>query len=59
MDKVLADGDNAKAISDFRSGKDKVLGFLVGKVMRELKGKGDAEKVRLILLNKLVGDIDG
>ncbi|MBO7452554.1 MAG: Asp-tRNA(Asn)/Glu-tRNA(Gln) amidotransferase subunit GatB [Clostridiales bacterium] len=59
VDKVLADGDNAKAISDFRSGKDKVLGFLVGKVMRELKGKGDAEKVRLILLNKLVGDIDG
>ncbi len=59
VDKVLADGDNARAISDFKSGKDKVLGFLVGKAMRELKGRGDAEKVRLILLNKLVGDIDG
>ncbi len=59
VDKVLSDSGNAKAVSDFKSGKDKVLGFLVGKVMRELKGKGDAEKVRSILLNKLVGDIDG
>lgn len=59
VDRVLSDEGNAKAVSDFKSGKDKVLGFLVGKVMRELKGKGDAEKVRTVLLNKLVGDIDG
>lgn len=58
VDKVLNDADNAKAISDYRAGKDKVTGYLVGKVMRELHGKGDAGKVRAILLDKLVGDID-
>lgn len=47
---VLNDSSNSKAVEDLRSGKDKVLGFLLGKVMRELGGKGDPQKVREILL---------
>lgn len=36
---------NEAAVADFRSGNEKVLGFLVGQVMRRLKGKADPRTV--------------
>ncbi|HIU77527.1 MAG TPA: Asp-tRNA(Asn)/Glu-tRNA(Gln) amidotransferase subunit GatB, partial [Candidatus Pelethocola excrementipullorum] len=37
--KVLA--ENVEAADDYRGGKEKVLGFLVGKVMKEMRGKAN------------------
>ncbi|EKD67249.1 MAG: hypothetical protein ACD_48C00513G0002 [uncultured bacterium] len=46
---------NAKAIEDYKKGKTAVLMFLVGMVKRELKGKGDAEKIKVLLEGKIHG----
>ena len=32
---------NPKVVEEYRGGKEKVLGFLIGQVMKELKGKAD------------------
>jgi len=44
---------NSKAVADYKSGKQQALMFLVGQVMREIKGKAEAgkikEKLRLLL----------
>ena len=37
--------ENAVAVADFKAGNEKVLGFLVGQVMRRLKGKADPKTV--------------
>ncbi len=51
LDKVIA--ANEKAVEEFRSGKEKVLGFLVGQVMKEMRGKANAGKVGELLREKL------
>ena len=33
--------ENQKTVQDYRSGKDRALGFLVGKVLKETKGRAD------------------
>ena len=45
--------ENKKAINDYRSGEKKALDFLVGQVMRKIKGRGDAKKIREIILKLL------
>lgn len=45
--------EHKKAVDDYKSGKTNVIMFLVGMVLRHLKGKGDAGKVRKILEDKL------
>lgn len=44
---VLA--ENVKAAEEYRGGKEKVLGFLVGQVMKKMRGKADPGKVREII----------
>ncbi|MBO4608794.1 MAG: Asp-tRNA(Asn)/Glu-tRNA(Gln) amidotransferase subunit GatB [Lachnospiraceae bacterium] len=40
---------NPQSVSDYKSGKEKAIGFLVGQSMRELKGKADPVAVTEIL----------
>lgn len=51
VDKVLA--ANPQVIEDYRKGKDRALGSLVGAVMKESKGKADPPTVNKLLLEKL------
>ena len=45
--KVLA--ANPQSVADYRGGKEKAFGFLVGQVMRELKGRADPQAVNAAL----------
>ncbi len=49
--KVLA--ANPKSVEDYKSGKEKAFGFLVGQTMRELKGQAAPQVVNEILRNTL------
>ncbi|MBQ9017413.1 Asp-tRNA(Asn)/Glu-tRNA(Gln) amidotransferase subunit GatB [Candidatus Saccharibacteria bacterium] len=53
VDAVLSDPACAKAVSDYKSGQEKVLGFLVGQVMKASKGKANPGAAGQILKNKL------
>lgn len=44
---------NEKAVADYRSGKQSAIGFLVGQVMREAKGRADANTVGELLRKRL------
>lgn len=45
--------ENESQVLEFLAGKDKVLGFFVGRVMRETKGKANPSSVNNILLELL------
>lgn len=51
VEKVIA--ANPKDVEEFISGKEKVLGFLVGQVMKETKGKANPQILNQILRDKL------
>lgn len=53
VDTVLAKPETKKAQEDFRAGSEKVLGFLVGQVMKESRGKANPSAVQEILRKKL------
>jgi aspartyl-tRNA(Asn)/glutamyl-tRNA(Gln) amidotransferase subunit B len=40
-------------VEQYRSGKDKVFGFFVGQVMREMQGKANPAEVNKMLIAKL------
>ncbi len=50
---VLAKPETKKAQDDYRAGQEKVLGFLVGQVMKESRGKANPSSVQEILKKKL------
>ena len=41
--------NNPKSVEDYRSGKEKAIGFLVGQTMKAMKGKADPGEVNRIL----------
>ena len=51
VDEVLA--ANPKQIEQFRAGKDKVLGFFVGQIMKATQGKANPAQVNQLLRDKL------
>ena len=51
LDAVLA--DCAAQVSEFRAGKEKVMGFLVGQVMKRSGGKANPSRVQELLKRKL------
>ena len=53
VDVVLAKPETQKAQEDFKAGQEKVLGFLVGQVMKESHGKANPSSVQEILRHKL------
>lgn len=52
VERVLA--QNPGPVSEFRAGKEKSFGFLVGQTMRLLGGKADPKTVNIILKSKLL-----
>lgn len=54
VDAVLAKPETKKAQDDFRNGEEKVIGFLIGQVMKESHGKANPSAVQEILRKKLV-----
>ena len=53
VDIVLAKPETAQAQADFKAGQEMVIGFLVGQVMKESKGKANPSAVQQILRQKL------
>ena len=49
--------ENAAAVADCRSGKEKAFGFLMGQVMKKLCGAGDPAAVRKALKDALSADV--
>ena len=49
---------NAKSVADYRAGKEKAFGFLVGQVMRALKGQASPAVVNQVLREKLQEHIE-
>lgn len=45
-------------VAQYLEGKTKVAGFLVGQVMREMKGKADPKVVDQLVRQKLIGETD-
>ena len=54
IDEVIA--ANPEQVEQFRAGKDKVLGFFVGQIMKQSKGKANPGQVNQMLLDKLRSD---
>ena len=53
VDAVLAKPETKKAQEDYRNGEQKVIGFLIGQVMKESKGKANPSAVQEIIKQKL------
>ncbi len=50
---VLA--ENPQSVADYKAGKKKAVGFLMGQCMKRLRGKGDPKAVSALLNQKLEG----
>jgi aspartyl-tRNA(Asn)/glutamyl-tRNA(Gln) amidotransferase subunit B len=53
IDEVLA--GNADKVAEYKAGKDKLLGFFVGQVMKKSQGKANPQMVNSVLREKLGG----
>lgn len=53
VQQVISSPKCAKAVADFQSGQDKVIGFLVGQVMAASKGQADPSLAQKILRSEL------
>jgi len=51
IDTVLS--ENGKSVDDYRNGKDRAFGFLVGQVMKATKGKANPAVINKLLMEKL------
>ncbi len=46
---------NPQSVEDYRSGKEKAMGFLVGQTMKAMKGKADPAMVNQLVRELLDG----
>ncbi len=53
VDEVLVDKASQKAVTDFKNGNDKVIGFLVGQVMIKSGGKANPSLVQELIRKRL------
>jgi aspartyl-tRNA(Asn)/glutamyl-tRNA(Gln) amidotransferase subunit B len=55
IDKVLL--ENTKSVDEYRAGKEKAIGYLVGQVMRHTSGKANPQLVNKLLKDRLTTKI--
>ncbi|MEI6053966.1 MAG: Asp-tRNA(Asn)/Glu-tRNA(Gln) amidotransferase subunit GatB [Candidatus Saccharibacteria bacterium] len=53
VDEVLSDPLSAKAVEDFKNGNEKVIGFLVGQVMKRSQGKANPELAQKLIRERI------
>jgi aspartyl-tRNA(Asn)/glutamyl-tRNA(Gln) amidotransferase subunit B len=53
VDEVLNDPASAKAVADVKAGNDRVIGFLVGQVMKKSQGKANPALVNQLIKQRL------
>lgn len=53
VDEVLTDPASAKAVEDFKAGNEKVIGFLVGQIMKKSQGKANPALAQKLIREKL------
>jgi aspartyl-tRNA(Asn)/glutamyl-tRNA(Gln) amidotransferase subunit B len=53
VDEVLADPANAKAIADIQAGNERVIGFLVGQIMKKSQGKANPAMAQKLIRERL------
>lgn len=53
VEEVLADASNAKAIEDVRSGNERVIGFLVGQVMKKSAGQANPALAQKLIRERI------
>jgi len=53
IDQII--GRFPKEVSDYRDGKEKLLGFFVGQAMKEMKGKANPKLLNELLVRRLKG----
>lgn len=53
VDEVMADPASAKAIEDIKNGNEKVIGFLVGQVMKKSQGKANPALAQKLIRERL------
>ena len=51
VDKIIA--NNPQSVADYKAGKDRALGFLVGQAMKETKGKANPQMLNKMFLESL------
>jgi aspartyl-tRNA(Asn)/glutamyl-tRNA(Gln) amidotransferase subunit B len=57
VERVLA--VNIEKVAEYRAGKEKLLGFFVGQVMKATQGKANPKKVNELLTKRLRQDGEG
>jgi aspartyl-tRNA(Asn)/glutamyl-tRNA(Gln) amidotransferase subunit B len=53
IDQIIA--ANPKQVEEFRSGKEKILGFFVGQAMKATEGKANPALLQELVIKKLKG----
>ncbi len=53
VDEVLSDSSSAKAVADVKAGNERVIGFLVGQVMKKSQGKANPALVSQLIKQRL------
>jgi aspartyl-tRNA(Asn)/glutamyl-tRNA(Gln) amidotransferase subunit B len=61
IEKIVAEviAGNSQAVSDYKSGKQQALAFLIGQVMKATKGRANPGTAKEILIGKLGGKQNG
>jgi len=53
VDEVLSDPSSVKAVEDLKNGNDKVIGFLVGQVMKKSQGKANPALAQRLIRERI------
>ena len=54
VDEVIA--ANPQSVADFKAGKDKAIGFLVGQIMKKSRGKANPGMVNQLIIKTIKGE---